>query len=60
MSETKKNKYVDIGDDFTEEQLISSDKALDSMKEVFDKMTPEELKIYLKHLSHVAIPEKLL
>jgi hypothetical protein len=60
MSETKKNKYVDIGDDFTEEQLISSDKALDSMKEVFDKMTPEEWKIYLKHLSHVAIPEKLL
>lgn len=50
MSETKKNKYVDIGDDFTEEQLISNDKALDSMKEVFDKMTPEEWKIYLKEL----------
>jgi|GEM_PF-2687736 len=56
----KKNKYVDIGDDFTEEQLISNNKALDSMKEVFDKMTPEEWEIYLKQLCHVAIPEKLL
>ena len=60
MSETKKNKYVDIGDDFTEEQLISSDKALDSMKEVFDKMTPEEWEKEIKFLSHKVVPEKLL
>ena len=60
MSQPKKNKYVDIGDDFTEEDMKASDRALDSMKEVFDKMTPEEWEIYLKQLCHVAIPEKLL
>lgn len=50
MEKTKIPKYNDIGEDFTEEQLKANDRALDSMKEVFDKMTPEEKKVYLEEL----------
>jgi len=60
MSQPKKNKYIDIGDDFTEEDLKANDRALDSMKEVFDKMTPEEWEEEIKFLSHKVVPEKLL
>lgn len=50
MEKIKITKYNDIGEDFTEEQLKANDRALDSMKELFDKMTPEEKKVYLKEL----------
>lgn len=50
MEKTKIPKYNDIGEDFTEEELKANDRALDSMKEVFDKMTPEEKKVYLEEL----------
>ena len=60
MEKTKIPKYSDIGDDFTEEQLIANYRALDSMKEVFDKMTPNEREEYKKWLSMKSIPMKLV
>ena len=50
MDKTKRPKYRDIGEDFSPKQLKANDRALDSMKEVFDKMTPEEKKVYIEEL----------